>query len=70
MEKKLKNKNFCIQNEDEMEKYLDRINRNKIRTKSGIITKYKKDGSNTEQIKLPTLSKAKSKSIKHFHLIL
>jgi CRP-like cAMP-binding protein len=62
LEKKLKNKNFCIQNEDEMEKYLDRINRNKIRTKSGIITKYKKDGSNTEQIKLPTLSKAKSKS--------
>jgi len=62
LEKKLKNKNFCIQNDEEIEKYLDRINRNKIRTKSGIIYKQKKESSNTDLIKLPTLSKAKSKS--------
>ena len=62
LEKKLKNKNFCIQNDEEMEKYLDRINRNKIRAKSEIINKYKKESSTAEQINLPTLSKAKSKS--------
>ena len=61
LEKKLKNKNFCIQNEEEMEKYLDRKNRNKIRTKSGIINKHKKESPTTEQIKLPTLPKTNSK---------
>jgi len=63
LEKKLKNKNFCIQNDEEMEKYLDRINRNKIRTKSGIINKNKIESPTKEKIKLPTLSKTKSKSI-------
>lgn len=62
LEKKLKNKNFCIQNEEEMEKYLDRKNRNKIRAKSEIINKHKKESSTTEQIKLPTLPKTNSKS--------
>jgi hypothetical protein len=62
LEKKLKNKNFCIQNDEEMEKYLDRINRNKIRAKSEIINKYKRESSTAVQINLPTLSKAKSKS--------
>ena len=62
LEKKLKHKNFCIQNDEEMEKYLDRINKNKLRAKSESSNMYKKDNSNTEQIMLPTLYKAKSKS--------